>query len=161
MKRKHKVAAIAVYILSRGSVAIGDVTKVKFPENPWAPGNTDPGVKSSSYNGTLYARDDDHAYYRDSNGVFWLIQRVPFLPSDGDVFQNLFHYKADIVQPGNVYGVAPGSVTAMTGTYSSWQAAYDGIDATAIHWRDRIKKPSGFPWWLLVVGAIAYKRRRR
>lgn len=153
MKQKHKriAKAVLVYIVTRGGVSIGDAPKGKV--TALFPPPAQKGIRSASYNGEWFPHDaadpDGVGYYKDSNQQWWLIRR------SGSLIDPSPEWTVAIVMPNNRYGRSPGWVT---GTFSSAEDARDGADRFAIQAR---LQPSAFPWWLLVVGAIAYKRRRR
>lgn len=154
MKAKHKriAKAVLVYVVTRGGVFIGDAPKGKV--TTLFPPPAAKGIRSASYNGAWFPNDpqdpDGTGYYQDSNQQWWLIRR------SGSLVDPSNEWTVAIVVPGNRYGRSPGWVT---GTFSSGQDARDGADRFAI--QARLQPSSAFPWWLLFVGAIAYKRRRR
>lgn len=113
---------------------------------------------------TLDALDTGSAYYQDTNKAWWVISRetAPVTVNPGNVWQwrvalalNFRNGNVPIYVAADGKPIAPGW---SSGTSSSPQAAVDHIDAFAIRNRE---KPSSFPWWLLIVAAVLYGRRRR
>lgn len=152
MKARHKriAKAVVVYVITRGGVSIGAPAPTKTTLFPPPPSR---GMKGAGFNGEWFPNDaqdpDGTGYYRDTNKQWWLIRRSGSLADPSN------DWTVAIVEPNNRYGRSPGWVT---GTFSSAADAKDGADRFAIQAR---LIPSAFPWWLVAVAALAYKRRRR
>lgn len=101
-------------------------------------------------------------YYQDSNKAWWIITgefsgAAAAAPDQWRValLLNMRNGNVPIYIASDGKPIAPGW---SSGTSSSPQAALDHIDAFAI--RNRVA-PSRFPWWIVVIGVVLYKRRRR
>lgn len=156
MKKKHMAAAAAVYFVTRGGVVLGD---------PAFNGKLYDGLNGKPVDLSVFDLGNaQRAYYQDTNGAWWLIQGE-FQNAATSVKHDQWRVTLALNTRANgtpIYTTSTGKAFQpgfAAGLFSSPQNAVDGIDEQAIRMRSR--PSSRFPWWLVVVGALAYKRRRR